>query len=67
MRPAAFSGHPEDVLGIVFVFVFRVGASAVILARDQLGMVFVEGVGDVLEEDEAEDDMLVLSRVHVVA
>ena len=29
-------------------------------------MVFVEGVGDVFEEDEAEDDVLVFRRVHVV-
>jgi hypothetical protein len=27
----------------------------------------LEGVGDVLEEDEAEDDVLVLGRIHVVA
>ena len=27
----------------------------------------LEGVGDVFEEDEAEDDVLVLSRIHVVA
>jgi hypothetical protein len=27
----------------------------------------LEGVGDVLEEDEAEDDVLVLRRVHIVA
>ena len=30
-------------------------------------MVFLEGVGDVFEEDEAEDDVLVFRRVHVVA
>jgi hypothetical protein len=29
--------------------------------------VFLEGVGDVFEEDEAEDDVLVFRRVHVVA
>ena len=28
---------------------------------------FFEGVGDVFEEDEAEDDVLVFRRVHVVA
>jgi hypothetical protein len=27
----------------------------------------LEGVGDVLEEDEAQDDVLVFGRVHVVA
>ena len=30
-------------------------------------MLLLEGVGDVLEEDEAEDDVLVLGRVHVGA
>ena len=30
-------------------------------------MVFFEGIGDVLEEDEAEDDVLVFARVHVRA
>lgn len=29
-------------------------------------MVFVEGVGDVFQEDEAEDDVFVFRRVHVV-
>jgi len=29
--------------------------------------VLLEGVGDVFEEDEAEDDVLVFRRVHVVA
>jgi hypothetical protein len=30
-------------------------------------VVFVEAVGDVFEENEAEDDVLVFRRVHVVA
>jgi hypothetical protein len=29
--------------------------------------VVLEGVGDVLQEDQAEDDVLVFRRVHVVA
>jgi hypothetical protein len=29
--------------------------------------VFLEGVGDVFQEDEAEDNVLVFRRVHVVA
>ncbi len=59
--------HPEDVLGFVFVRVFGIGAGVVALAGDELGAVFLEGVGDVFEEDEAEDDVLVFRRVHVVA
>ena len=30
-------------------------------------MLFLEGVGDVFEEDQAEDDVLVLGGVHVAA
>jgi hypothetical protein len=30
-------------------------------------ILLIEGVGDVLEKDEAEDDVLVLGSVHVVA
>jgi hypothetical protein len=33
----------------------------------ELGVLFLEGVGDVLEEDEAEHDVLVLGRVHAAA
>ncbi len=43
------------------------GAGVVALAGEELGAVFLEGVGDVFEEDEAEDDVLVFRRVHVVA
>ena len=30
-------------------------------------MVFLEAIGDVFEEDQAEDDVLVFRRVHVAA
>ena len=66
-RPAGIGGHPEDVLGFVFVGVFGVGPGVVALAGEELGAVFLEGVGDVFEEDEAEDDVLVFGRVHVGA
>jgi hypothetical protein len=67
VRPARVGGHPEDVLGLVFVRVLGIGALVVALAGEELGAVLLEAVGDVLEEDEAEDDVLVLRRVHVVA
>ncbi len=57
--------HPEDAGGAVLVRIFGVGALR--LLRFQLGVLRLEGVGDVLEEDQAEDDVLVLRRVHVVA
>ena len=42
--------------------VFRVGAVG--LLAFELGVPLLEGVGDVLEEDQAQDDVLVLRRVH---
>ena len=57
--PAGIGGNPEDVLGFVFVGVFGIGPGVVALAGEELGAVFLEGVGDVFEEDEAEDDVLV--------
>ena len=67
VRPARVRRHPEDVLGFVFVRILGIGAGVVAFAGDELGVVLLEGVGDVLEEDQAEDDVLVLRRVHVVA
>ncbi len=66
VRPAGLLRHPEDVDGAVFVRVFGVG-SLLALSASSLACCLLEGVGDVLEEDQAEDDMLVLGGVHVVA
>ena len=41
--------------------------SALLALRFELGVLRLEGVGDVLQEDQAEDDVLVLRRVHIVA
>ena len=53
--PAGIGGHPEDVLGFVFVRVFGIGPGVVALPGEELGAVFLEAVGDVFEEDEAEE------------
>ena len=63
--PASIGGHPEDVLGAVLVRVLRVGA--LVTFGLQLGVGLLEGVGDVLEEDQAQDDVLVLGGVHAAA
>ena len=71
--PARLGRHPEDPLGGVLVAVLQQAFE--LLARDavgfQLGLELVaaglEGVGDVLEEEQAEDDVLVLGGVDLAA
>ena len=58
-------GHPEDAGGAVLVGVLGVGAVGAVGL--ELGVLGLEGVADVLEEDQAQDDVLVLGGVHVVA
>ena len=65
MRPTRFFRHPKHIGGEVFIFVLRVRAFT--LLCDQFGVLLIERIGDVLKEDEAEDNVLVFSRVHVVA
>ncbi len=67
VRPARIGRHPENVLGQILVRILRIGAGVVALPRHQLGAVRLEAVGDVLQKDQPEHDMLVLRRVHVVA
>jgi len=47
----------------------RPGVTAAFCPRtgDEFCAVLLEGIGDVFEEDEAEDDVFVFRRVHVVA
>jgi hypothetical protein len=65
VRPARLLGHPEDADGAILVGVLGIGALGPLGV--QLGVLGLEGVRDVLEEDQAEDDVLVLGGVHVVA
>jgi hypothetical protein len=62
--PARLSSDPEDARRAVLV-----GSSgrAPGLLSFELRVLRLEGVGDVLEENQAEDDVFVLGRVHVVA
>src|SRR5215469_1428480 len=63
MRPTRFLRDPEYALRLVFVTVLGVGSSD--LLRNKLRVLFLESVGNVLEEDQTEDDVLVLGRVHI--
>ena len=76
--PAGLGGHPEDVVAGVLVAVLE-ELCAPALVRDvvvadsgrrsrlELLAAGLEAVGDVLEEDQAEDDVLVLGRLLVAA
>ena len=43
------------------------GSAPCAFSAIELGVLLLEGVGDVLEEDQAEDDVLVLGGVHAAA
>ena len=60
------SRYPEDIGGEALVLVLGIGPGVLSFSRDELGAVLLEAVGDVLQKDEAEDDMLLFGRVHVV-
>ncbi len=69
VRPARFRRHPEDTLGGVLVPVLE--ETLKLLTGDVVGFEFglqfftagFEGVGDVLQEEQAEDDVLVLGGI----
>jgi len=63
LGPPCLQGNPEDVLREVLVPVLRVRAGY----RRERGVLLVEGVGNVLEEDQPEYDVLVFGGVEVAA
>ena len=65
ISPARLWRHPEDAHGAVFVRVFRIGALLALAV--EFGVLGLERIGNVLEEDQAEDDVLIFRRVHIVA
>lgn len=65
MRPARLGRHPEDVLGAVLVGILRIGA--LILLGFQPRVHFLERIGDVFEEDQAQDDVIVFGGIHAAA
>lgn len=65
--PAGVFGHEKRVFGLVFVLVLGVGPGVVARAGLQLGVMLLEGIGNVFEEDEAQHDVLVLGGIDVFA
>ncbi len=63
VRPARGLWHPEDVVGPVFVLVL----DAVRILFFEFGTLGHEAIGNMLEEDQAEDDVLVIGRLHIGA
>jgi hypothetical protein len=61
--PAGGLGHPEDVLGEVFLGIFGVG----VVLGFKLDALQIERSGDVAQEEKAEGDMLVFASVHGAA
>lgn len=64
--PTRFFRNPENVGRRILIAVFRVGVFGV-LGRLQLLVLGLKGVGDVFQEDQPENYMLVLGGVHVPA
>lgn len=62
VRPAGIGGHPENILRLVFIRILGIRALVIPLPGEELGAVFLEGVGDVFQENQAKDDVLVLPR-----
>ena len=62
MTPARLARHPEDVIGAVLVRILLVGALSSLGFEPGMGL--FECVGNVLEEGQPEDHMLVLGRIH---
>ena len=65
VRPPRPGRHPEDVVRLVFVGVFGVRTSR--FGGREFRVSGFERVGDVFQEYEAKDDVLVFRGVHVVA
>ena len=63
MRPPRLGRHPEDVCGEVFLRVLGIGE----LHALKLGVLSLERLGDVLQEDQAQRDMLVFRRLQIAA
>jgi hypothetical protein len=59
LGPAGFLRDPEGVGGAVFIRVFRISSAGTV--GFEFGVLRLEGIRNVFEEDQAEDDVLVLA------
>ena len=63
--PPGLRRHPEDVLGTILVGMFRVRSLVTLGLKPCMGL--FKSVGDVLQEDQTKDDVLVLGGVHAAS
>lgn len=61
--PPGLRRHPKDVFGGVFVPILGIGT----FILHQRGVLFIESVGDIFEENEAQDDMFILCGIQVAS
>jgi hypothetical protein len=65
LRPAGFGRHPENIQCAVLVRILGIGALRPLGLEPRV--VLLEGVGDVLEGDQPEHDVLILGGIHAAA
>jgi hypothetical protein len=64
--PSLFGRHPKHILSFVLIRVFRVRPFVFPLSRHQRPVQLLKGIGDVLQEDQPQHNVLILCRVDVL-
>jgi len=65
--PSRSGRHPEDIFGAVLIGIFGICACLVGFASYELRAMLFEAVGNIFEEDQAKNNVLVFRRIHVAA
>jgi hypothetical protein len=60
-------GTQKNILGPIFVGIFRIRSVVVAFTGNEFNAVFLKSVGNILEKNQAKNDVLVFGSVHVVA
>jgi hypothetical protein len=65
MRPAGLLRNPENIDSAVLVGILR--GCALVALGFEFGMLLFESIRDLLEKDQTEDNMFILSGTHIIA